>query len=108
MNKKLLAQEFKDFILSDQINAGDLIESYYIVAEEKFYIYNENINNAILNILKNECGLNIKGDITIGKLKHRGIKVEVVHHEGYSNVVDVRIKQRGKLLLYKTIIANFL
>ena len=108
MNQKWVQAEFNDFMSS--INGEDakkLTKSYEKVVKQTIYTYNKNINDAILSILKNDCGLNIKGEVTVGKLKHRGIKVEVIHFEGCPNVVDIRIKQRGNLL-YNTTIANFL
>ena len=108
MNKKWVQAEFNDFMSS--VNKDDsqrLTGLYSKIAAQDIYACNKNLNDVILGILKNDCRLNIKGDITIGKLKWRGVKVEVINFEGCPNVVDIRIKQRGNLL-YNTKIANFL
>jgi len=108
MNKKWVQAEFNDFMSS--VNKGDsqrLTELYSKIAAQNIYAYNKNLNYIILGILKNDCNLNIKGDVTLGKLKWRGIKVEVVHFVGCPNIVDLRIEQRGNIL-YNTTIANFL
>ncbi len=75
---------------------NDLLNAWYKEVDNQLSSYLDSLENEIEYLLRNVIDKPIKGEITKGKLRWRGINTIVYN---YMNE-PIGIKQRGKLILF--------
>jgi hypothetical protein len=75
---------------------NDLLNAWYKEVDNQLSSYLDSLENEIEYLLRNVIDKPIKGEITKGKLRWRGITSIVFGHEGFA----IGIMQRGNIIRF--------
>ena len=74
---------------------NDLLDAWYKEVENQLSSYLDSLENEIEYLLRNVIDKPIKGEITKGKLRWRGINIIVYQHD-----IPIGIMQRDKVIRF--------